>query len=109
MKTTEMVSPAVRPIHDQEGHIPFEPFTRREWAVTIVLALLCIGIPVGAFIQFHVEQARLNAAVLAEEKGGVVCPYRASFHGYAAPAGMRGSVGRSTARNAVRSAKLKIQ
>ena len=97
MKTTEMVSPSAHPVDAREGHISFEPFSPAEWAITILLALICFGIPVGAVIHYNREMARLDAAALAHHKGGEACPSsRVSFGSSTTPAGTHGSAGGST-------------
>jgi hypothetical protein len=70
MKTVEMVQHQVRPVDDREGHLPFEPFSRKEWAVTLLLALLCFGLPVAMVVRYEREMARQAALVL--RSGGQV-------------------------------------
>ena len=60
----EMVYPQSHPIDDRAGHLPFEPFTLREWAVTILLALLCFGLPVGLVLHHERNMAQLEALAL---------------------------------------------
>lgn len=66
MKTVELVPHVSRPVDDREGHIPFEPFSLAEWVWTIVLVLVCFGIPMGMVIEYHLEQARLDRAAQVE-------------------------------------------
>lgn len=67
MTTVELVQPAARPVDDREGHLPFEPFTRWEWVVTITLALLCFGLPVGLVLRYERDMARQEALALHPE------------------------------------------
>jgi hypothetical protein len=97
---TEMVEPAARPVDDREGHLNFEPFTLKEWIVTILLALICFGIPIGAVIHYRCEMARLDAVALQERGESCVSIYR--HRSFPNRSGMPGSAGGSTtSRSAV--------
>ena len=33
--------------------LPYTPFTRREWCFTLLLALVCFGLPLGLILGFQ--------------------------------------------------------